>query len=112
MRGTSPPSGTRDGFRDTMIFGYIDQTVGARANSSECFACMFFQRDRLRSESIDDDVELSVLADMITNLSERVAAAGGRGAAERDPCHHLQLLSLSDAARWQHRIGRGELDIH
>ena len=40
MRGTSPPSGTSDGFRDTMIFGYIDQTAGARANSSECLACM------------------------------------------------------------------------
>ena len=40
MRGTSPPSGTSDGFRDIMIFGYIDQTAGARANSSECLACM------------------------------------------------------------------------
>ena len=28
------------GFRDIMIFGYIDQTDGARANSSECLACM------------------------------------------------------------------------
>ncbi len=35
-----PPSATSDGFRDTMIFGYIDQTAGARANSSECLACM------------------------------------------------------------------------
>ena len=40
MRGTSPPSGTSAGFRDTMIFGYIDQIAGARANSSECLACM------------------------------------------------------------------------
>jgi hypothetical protein len=40
MRGTSPPSGTSDGLRDTMIFGYIDHTAGARANSSECLACM------------------------------------------------------------------------
>ena len=40
MRGTSPPSGTSDGLRDTMIFGYIDQIAGARANSSECLACM------------------------------------------------------------------------
>ena len=49
MRGTSPPSGTSDGFRDIMIFGYIDQTAGARANSSECLACMKSPVTRLRA---------------------------------------------------------------
>src|SRR5262245_34227093 len=70
MRGTSPPSGTSVGFRDNMIFGYIDQTAGARANSSECLACML--AGSLRCETVDDDVQLAVLANMITNLSERV----------------------------------------
>jgi hypothetical protein len=52
MRGTSPPPGTSEGFRDIMIFGYIDQTAGARANSSECLACMGpDSRSRLRRES-------------------------------------------------------------
>src|SRR5690349_8409075 len=72
MRGTSPPSGTSDGFRDTMILGYIDQTAGARANSSECLACMALPLciclAPLRREPIDDDVQLLVLADMIANL--------------------------------------------
>src|SRR5688572_27410412 len=73
MRGTAPPSGTSGGLRDTMIFGYIDHTAGARANSSECLACMLIP-EWLRSETVDDDVQPAVLAHMITNLSERVAA--------------------------------------
>src|SRR4051812_15773163 len=87
MRGTSPPSGTSEGLRDTMIFGYIGHTAGARANSSECLACMMSLGDSLRGESIDDDVQLAVLADMIANLSERVAARGGRRAAQRHARH-------------------------
>ena len=53
MRGTSPPSGTSDGLRDTMIFGYIDQTAGARANSSECLACMVLPLGTTALEPVD-----------------------------------------------------------
>src|SRR5690348_5939891 len=109
MRGTSPPSGTSDGFRDIMIFGYIDQTAGARANSSECLACM--RAESLRCETVDDDVQLAVLAHMITNLSERVAARGRRRAAQRDARHHIEFLPGRDAARRHHRVRRRELDI-
>src|SRR3954462_12649854 len=99
MRGTAPPSGTSEGFRDTMIFGYIDHTAGARANSSECLACMC--KGSLRCETVDDDVQLAVLADMITNLSERVAARRRRRATQRHARNHLELLPGGDAARGQ-----------
>jgi hypothetical protein len=65
-----------------------------------------------RSEAIDDDVQLAVLADMIANLSERVAARGRRRAAQRDARHHLEFLSRRDPPRGQHGVGRGELDVH
>ncbi len=55
MRGTSPPSGTSDGFRDTMILGYIDQIAGARVNSSECLACIDASGE-LRRQLVDDDL--------------------------------------------------------
>src|SRR6187399_3171929 len=108
MRGTAPPSGTSEGFRDTMIFGYSDHTAGARANSSECLACM---AGSLRCETVDDDVEFAVLADMITNLSERVAAGRRRCPAQRDTRDHFELLPGRDAARRQHRVRCRELDI-
>src|SRR6185503_19244803 len=107
MRGTSPPSGTSDGFRDTMIFGYIDHMAGARANSSECFACIGY----LRSEAIDDDVQLPVLANMIANLSKGVAAARGRRSSERHAGDDVDLLPVFDAARREHGVGLRELDI-
>src|SRR3954462_5773057 len=110
MRGTAPPSGTSNGLRAIMIPGYIDQIAGARANSSECLACM--GSPVLRRDAIDDDVQFSVAADMIANLSERVAAGRGRCATQRDPRHHLELRARRDAARCQHRVGAGELDVH
>src|SRR4051794_18765208 len=109
MRGTAPPSGTSEGFRDTMIFGYIDHTGGARANSSECLACMWM--GSLRCETVDDDVQLAVLADMITNLSERVAARGRRCPAQRNTRHHVELLAGGDATRGHHCIRGGQLDV-
>src|SRR3954468_9174090 len=111
MRGTAPPSGTSAGFRETMSFGYIDQSAGARENSSECLACMLGPC-ALGRGSIDDDVQSSVFAHMIANLAERVAAGRGRGAAERHARDHLELLTGGDAPRFHHRIGGGELDVH
>src|SRR6187549_2125162 len=110
MRGTSPPSGTSEGFRDIMILGYIDQTAGARANSSECLACMgtpILDRD-LRREPIDDDVQLLVVADMIANLSERVAAGCGRCSPEGHAGDHFELLSFGDPSRFEHGVGGGQ----
>src|SRR5690349_4585146 len=114
MRGTSPPSGTSDGFRDIMILGYIDQTAGARANSSECLACMgspVVSARRLRRELVYDDVQLSVAADMIANLSERVAAGCRWRSAQGHARNDIELLALGDAARFEHGIGRGQLHV-
>src|SRR5690349_6051114 len=101
MRGTAPPSGTSAGFRDTMIFGYVDQSAGARENSSECLACMLGPC-ALRRESIDDDVQSSVLAHMIANLPERVAARRGGCAAERHARNDFEFLARRDASGFHH----------
>src|SRR5688572_18206377 len=97
MRGTSRPSGTRVGFRAMRILGYTDQMAGDRANSSECLACMR-QGSFLWRQSIDDDLEAFVLADMIANLPEGVAAHADRRAAERHARNHFESLTHGDPA--------------
>ena len=94
------------------VISSIHRPHGGRARELERMLCVHAASPSLLvGDPVDDDVESSVLPDMIANLSERVAAARGRGSAECNARDDFERLAGGDPAGFEHGIGWRELDF-